>query len=294
MPPEKGEAMSFFVLPPEINSALIHAGAGSQPMLAAAAAWDGLAGELASAAASFQSVTSGLVGEAWQGAASIAMLSAAAPYAGWLARAASEATQAATQAGTLAAEFEAVRSAMVLPELVSANRNQFVSLVISNLFGQNAPAIAAMEGLYEEMWALDVSAMSAYHSGASAVAAALAPFAQPQDFLALLQNQVETNINLGLVNSGYGSVGTANVGNVNIGSANIGNYNVGAGNIGNNTLGFGNLGNGNVGFGNVGLGNFGFANIGAGLTRLKQATLSQWRPKAACLVYARCPSFRAG
>lgn len=39
--------MSFLVLPPEVNSALMFAGAGSGPTLAAAAAWDGLAAELA-------------------------------------------------------------------------------------------------------------------------------------------------------------------------------------------------------------------------------------------------------
>ncbi|WP_152315108.1 PPE domain-containing protein, partial [Mycobacterium tuberculosis] len=33
--------MHYSVLPPEINSALIFAGAGSGPMLAAASAWDG-------------------------------------------------------------------------------------------------------------------------------------------------------------------------------------------------------------------------------------------------------------
>lgn len=55
--------MNFSTLPPEINSALIFGGAGSEPMSAAAVAWDQLAMELASAAASFNSVTSGLVGE---------------------------------------------------------------------------------------------------------------------------------------------------------------------------------------------------------------------------------------
>ena len=50
---------SFSVLPPEINSSRLYGGAGSGPMLAAAAAWDGLAGELGSAAASFGSVTTG-------------------------------------------------------------------------------------------------------------------------------------------------------------------------------------------------------------------------------------------
>ena len=76
--------MNFLVLPPEINSARMYLGAGPGPMLAAAAAWDGLAGELGSAASSFGSVTSGLAGAAWQGPAAVAMAGAAAPYVGWL------------------------------------------------------------------------------------------------------------------------------------------------------------------------------------------------------------------
>jgi PPE-repeat protein len=46
---------------------------------------------------------------------------------------------------------------------------------MSNLFGQNAPAIAAAEAEYEQMWAQDVAAMAGYHAGASAAAAQLAP-----------------------------------------------------------------------------------------------------------------------
>ncbi len=61
--------MNFSVLPPEINSLRIFAGTGSGPMLAAAAAWDGLADELSTAAAAFSSVTSGLTGGSWQGPA---------------------------------------------------------------------------------------------------------------------------------------------------------------------------------------------------------------------------------
>lgn len=45
---------------PEVNSLRMYLGAGSGPMLAAAAAWDGLADELAVAASWFGSVTSGL------------------------------------------------------------------------------------------------------------------------------------------------------------------------------------------------------------------------------------------
>ena len=78
--------MSFLMLPPEVNSALMFSGAGSTPMLTAASAWEGLASELNSAASSFSSVTSNLASQAWQGPASTAMAAAAAPYAGWLER----------------------------------------------------------------------------------------------------------------------------------------------------------------------------------------------------------------
>ncbi|WP_423213051.1 PPE domain-containing protein [Mycobacterium shinjukuense] len=80
--------MSFAVLPPEINSARLYLGAGLGPMLDAAGAWQGLASELGSAATAFSSVTAGLTGSAWQGAAAAAMAGAAAPYLGWLTAAA--------------------------------------------------------------------------------------------------------------------------------------------------------------------------------------------------------------
>lgn len=169
--------MSFFALPPEINSLRMFIGAGTAPMLQAAAAWDGLAEELSAAASSFASVTSGLAGQAWQGAASMAMMNAAAPYAGWLSAAASQSAGAAGQARIVASLFEAARAATVLPQAIDANRNSFVQLVMTNLFGQNAPLIALAEGIYEEMWAADVSAMASYYSGAAAVAAQVVPWA---------------------------------------------------------------------------------------------------------------------
>jgi PPE-repeat protein len=68
------------------------------------------------------------------------------------------------------------RAVMVHPLAVAANRSQLVALVRSNLFGFAAPAIAATEAAYEEMWATDVGAMAAYHGAASAAAAQLAPW----------------------------------------------------------------------------------------------------------------------
>jgi PPE-repeat protein len=168
--------MSFLVLPPEVNSARMHLGAGPGPILAAATAWDGLADELGSAADSFGSVTSGLTNSTWQGPAAAAMAGAAAPYAGWLSAASARAQGAAGQARAAASAFEEALSATVHPVVVTANRSAFVSLVFSNLFGQNAPAIAAAESDYEEMWAQDVSAMVGYHGGASAAATQLTPW----------------------------------------------------------------------------------------------------------------------
>ncbi|SOJ52433.1 PPE family protein PPE34 [Mycobacterium simulans] len=268
--------MNFAVLPPEVNSLLIYSGAGSEPLLAAAAAWDGLAAELGSAAAAFGSVTSGLAGGVWQGPSSVAMVAAAAPYLGWLSAAAASAESAAGQARAVVSVFEAALAATVDPFVVAANRSQFVSLALSNLFGQNTPAIAAAEFDYELMWAQDVAAMLGYHAGASAAASALAPFAQPLGSLAAAAEPGKSlAVNLGLANIGTFNAGNANVGSYNLGFGNIGDFNLGAGNVGSNNVGLGNVGWGNfgfgnskgvanIGFGNSGSDNFGFANIGVG------------------------------
>jgi len=165
--------MSFSVWPPEVNSVLLLDGPGTGPMLEAAAAWEGIGSELSSAANAFSSVTSELAGQAWQGPASASMTNAAARYLDWLGGAAAQAEQSATQARAAATAYEAALATIVDPGVITANRGQLVSLVISNLFGQNAPAIAAAEAEYERMWAQDVAAMGGYHASASATVAQL-------------------------------------------------------------------------------------------------------------------------
>ncbi|RES64333.1 PPE domain-containing protein, partial [Mycobacterium tuberculosis] len=85
----------------------------------------------------------------------------------------------AGQARVVVGVFEAALAATVDPALVAANRARLVALAVSNLLGQNTPAIAAAEAEYELMWAADVAAMAGYHSGASAAAAALPAFSPP-------------------------------------------------------------------------------------------------------------------
>jgi PPE-repeat protein len=171
--------MNFLAWPPEINSGLMYAGAGSGPLFVAAAAWDALAGDLRAAASSFGSVTAALTTGAWRGPASDAMAGAAAPYASWLAGAAAQAEVAAAQARASATAFEAARTATVHPAAVAANRAQLMALVATNFLGQNTPMIAATEWHYIEMWAQDLTAMVGYHAGAMSVAASLTPFWLP-------------------------------------------------------------------------------------------------------------------
>ena len=167
--------MDFALLPPEINSGRMYDGAGSGPMLAAAAAWDGLAFELHSSATSYGSVVSGLSAGPWLGAASGAMTAAAGPYVAWMRSTATQAEQTAIQAKAAAAAYEVTFAAMVPPPVIAANRTLLQALVATNLFGQNSPAIAATETLYAEMWAQDATAMYGY-AGASASATTLPPF----------------------------------------------------------------------------------------------------------------------
>lgn len=100
----------------------------------------------------------------------MAYAAVATPYSEWLAAAAAQAEQSAQQARSAAAAYEAALSASVPPAVVTANRAQLTSLVASNIFGQNTPAIAATESQYEQMWAQDVTAMYSYAAGASSAA----------------------------------------------------------------------------------------------------------------------------
>lgn len=237
------------------------AGPGAGPLLAAAAAWGGLAEELASSVASFTAVTQELTTSSWLGPSAAAMMEVATQYMAWLSAAAVQADLAAAQAAATAAAFEAAVAATVQPAVVAANRGLVQMLASTNFFGMNWPAIMDTESAYEAMWAADVAAMVNYHFDASKAAAQLAPW---QQVLRNLGIDVGNNgINFGFRNTGSGNIGNNNVGNYNLGSGNSGIGNVGAGNTGSYNLGFGNTGTSNMGIANFGSGNLGFANTGS-------------------------------
>ncbi|HYB81911.1 MAG TPA: PPE family protein [Mycobacterium sp.] len=171
--------MDYGAFPPEINSARMYAGPGAGSMLVAAAAWDGLAADLNSTAASYGSVISGLTGGSWQGAASTSMAAAVAPYLTWMSATGAQVEQVANQARAAAAAYEAAFAMTVPPAVVAANRAQLMALTATNFLGQNTPAIMATEAHYGEMWAQDATAMYSYAAN-SAAASTLAPFTPPK------------------------------------------------------------------------------------------------------------------
>lgn len=169
--------MHFATLAPEISSGRMYSGPGSQSMMSAALAWDGLATRLRGMVADYRSVTSKLA-EQWRGPTAAATARAAAHHIQWLDAAAARAEQAAARARAAADAYEAARAAMVPPAVIEANRAQRVSMASSNCLGQTGPAIADAEAEYERMWAHDTDALYAY-AGASADASAVIPFPTP-------------------------------------------------------------------------------------------------------------------
>jgi PPE-repeat protein len=153
--------MDYGAFPPEFNSTRMYSGPGSAPMLAAAAAWDGLATELNSTTALYQSTIDGLVSEGWLGPASASMVAAVTPNLKWTSLTGAQGELTAAQAAAAAA-YEAAFAMTVPPAAVAANRTELTGLIGTNVFGQNTPAIAVTEEQYAEMWAQDAAAMYGY------------------------------------------------------------------------------------------------------------------------------------
>ena len=165
--------MSFSLIPPEINSALMYQGAGSGPLLEAATTWDELAADLESTATQYQTAITNLTTGAWLGPSSAHMAAAAEPYIAWLQSTAAEAAQTGAQAKAAAAAYQTAYVSMVPPPLISANRAELTTLVSNNFLGQNTGAIAQNEAEYLDMWIQDALGMDTYQLHSTGASAAL-------------------------------------------------------------------------------------------------------------------------
>jgi PPE-repeat protein len=172
--------MSFSLIPPEINSALMFSGAGSGPLLEAATAWDELAADLESTATQYQTVVTNLTTGPWLGPTATRMAAATAPYIAWLQGTAMTAAQTGAQAKAAAAAYQSAYAGMVpLPE-IAANRALLAELIANNFLGQNTGAIATTEANYLDMWIQDALVMDTYQLNSSAASTLPAHTAAPQ------------------------------------------------------------------------------------------------------------------
>jgi len=153
--------MDFGMLPPEVISALIHAGPGSGPLLAAASAWHQLGLELDESVRSHASVLTSL-GGTWHGPAAAAMANAAEPHPDWLAVTAQQCRQVGSSVQAVVAAVELTHFTVVHPSVVIANRTRLAFLPATNFFGINLSAIAETEAEYQAMWANNPAAMYRY------------------------------------------------------------------------------------------------------------------------------------
>ena len=165
--------MSFSLIPPEINSALMYQGAGSGPLLEAATAWDGLAADLEATATQYQTAITNLTTGTWLGPSSAHMAAAAEPYIAWLQSTAAEAAQTGAQAQAAAAAYQTAYASMVPPPLITANRAELTALVANNFLGQNTGAIAQNEAEYLDMWIQDALGMDTYNLNSTGASSAL-------------------------------------------------------------------------------------------------------------------------
>ncbi|MGV0632933.1 PPE family protein [Mycolicibacillus trivialis] len=153
--------MNFGAVPPEINALRLYTGPGPSSLLAASTAWQGLAKELSTAAAAYQSQVSNLA-SGWHGVSSQRMAAAAAPHIQWLHTASAQAGQVGMQAAAQAAAYETAFGSMVPPPVVAANRSLKMALLQTNFLNRNAPAIMATDAAYMEMWEQNAATMYGY------------------------------------------------------------------------------------------------------------------------------------
>ncbi|OBK16684.1 PPE family protein [Mycobacterium asiaticum] len=169
--------MEFTALPPEVTSALIHAGPGAESLIEASGAWQRLGTDLEEAAGSYTAVLSALASD-WHGPSTLKMVDAAVPYLTWLHATALQCQQLASSVQAAVTAYGTTVAAVVRPAQVAANRTQLAQLLATNGLGRNVAAIAETEAQYERMWVNNTAAMYRYEA-ASAQATALPQFLSP-------------------------------------------------------------------------------------------------------------------
>lgn len=170
--------------PPEVNSGRWEAGTGPETWLAASAVWTSFAEIVATATASLMGEIATMTGSTLTGMTSVSMLTSSVPFFGWLAHMEATALMHSVACATVAESWGTCTAGIIPLPVVNQNRITEASLVASNIFGQNSPAIAELDREYGQFWAQDGASMMSYDSAVTV--ATMPKFVSPPPPLANL------------------------------------------------------------------------------------------------------------
>jgi PPE-repeat protein len=161
--------------PPEVNYYTLTSGDHAASMTAAAASYQGLADALSAEMALMQTNAAMTATAGWQGTGGTAMLLSASQLSEIINLSVAWLQQASMEASEIAAAYRTAESTMIPGPVADSNRAEQVSLVASNVIGQNTPAIIALDTQYfGHYWPQNASIMAAYEAAVTAALAALA------------------------------------------------------------------------------------------------------------------------
>jgi PPE-repeat protein len=154
--------MIWHAMPPELNTARLMVGAGSIPMLQAAAGWEAFAIELETQADELAGSLAAL-SSAWSGTASERAVAATMPMVVWLRTVSAQAVKRAAQATAQANSYDmAMITTPPIPE-IEANHVTHAVLEATNFLGINTVPIGVNEfDYFVRMWNQAAGAMDVY------------------------------------------------------------------------------------------------------------------------------------